>query len=60
MQNCDVGTLKIDQSTFIDDLFKENLTNCNSVNILIKVESFIEMLEDNNYEKTDIKISQYL
>lgn len=49
MQNQDVSTLKIDQLAFIYDLLEEkNLINCNSINILMKNESFIEMFKNNN------------
>lgn len=60
-RNWDVGTLKIDQSAFIRDLLEEeNLTDCNAVNIPMKAGSFIEMLEDDDYEETDIKAYQRL
>lgn len=32
--------------------------DCNAVNILMKARSFIKMLEDNDYEETDIKAYQ--
>lgn len=55
-RNWDAGTLKIDQSAFIRDLLEEeNLTDCNSVNIPMKAGSFIEMLEDDDYEEADLK-----
>lgn len=60
-RNWEAGTLKIDQSTFIRDLLEEeNLTDCNAVNIPMKVGSFIEMLEEDDYEETDIKTYQRL
>lgn len=53
--------MKINQSAFIYDLFKEeNLTDCNAVNIPMKARSFIKMLNSNNYEETDIKAYQHL
>lgn len=59
--NWDIGTLKIDQLTFIRNLFKkENLMNYNVIKIFIKAGNFIEMFNDNNYEKADFKTYQHL
>lgn len=61
MQNWDAGILKIDQSAFIYNLLKkENLTDCNTINIPMKARNFIEMLKEDDYEKTNIKVYQYL
>lgn len=55
--NWDKRTLKINQSAFIRDLLKEkNLTDNNAVNIPMKAGNFIKMLENDNYEETDLKI----
>lgn len=51
--------MKIDQSAFIQDLIQEkNLSNCNSTSISIKNNSFIDIKEENNYEKANLKIYQ--
>lgn len=49
-------TLKIDKSTFIQDLFKsKNMSDYNFVSIPMKAGCFIKMTEYKDYEKTEIK-----
>lgn len=60
-RNWDSAILKIDQSAFIRDLLeKKNLADYNSVNILIKAGSVIEMKEVDNYKETNLKAYQLL
>lgn len=60
-RNCAARILKIDQSSFIQDLIKsENMIDCNLINIPMKVRCFIEMSEPGNYEEVDIKPYQRL
>lgn len=48
--------LKIDQLAFIENLLKEeNLADCNSVNIFMKVGSIIKMNKAGNYKETYLK-----
>lgn len=55
--NQNIKTLKIDQSAFIQNLYKKkNPINGNTINILMKAENFIKMIKDNDYKKTDLKI----
>lgn len=53
--------MKIDESAFIRDLIeKEGMSDCNSVNILIKSGHFINIPEVDIYKKTDLKTYQQL
>lgn len=55
-RDLEARTLKIDQSIFIQDLLKsENMTNCNFINIPIKISYFIKMSKYNDYEESKIK-----
>ena len=55
-RDLDTGTLKIDQSAFIRNLLEsENMTDCNSVNIPMKVGCFIDMQELGDYKEAEIK-----
>ena len=61
MYNLKKKILKIDQLTFIQDFIKEkNFSSYNLTNILIKAGSFINMHEENNNEKTNLKSYQQL
>lgn len=60
-RNLEARTLKIDQSAFIQDLFKsENIIDYKSVNIPMKAGYFIKILEYNDYEEAEIKSNQRL
>lgn len=53
--------LKIDQSAFIYNLFEyKNMTNYNSINILMKARFFIDIQKLGDYEKLEIKLYQQL
>lgn len=57
ISNIEAKTLKIDPSTFIKNLVKkESLRSYNAINIMMKADSFSNMLEKNYYQKTDLKI----
>lgn len=48
--------MKINLSTFIRDLIEEeSINNCNSVNIPMKANNFIDIPKADNYEKADLK-----
>lgn len=49
--------LNIDQLAFIQDLIaKKKLSNCNFINIPMKVDSFIDIQEEDNYNEINLKI----
>lgn len=53
--------MKINQSAFIQDLLKsENMTDCNSVTILIKAGCFIKISKHDDYKEVEIKPYQQL
>lgn len=53
--------LKLGQSTYmLDFIKKENMTNCKSINISIKIGLIINIKEPNNYKKTNFKSYQKL
>lgn len=56
IQDLKTGTMKINLSTFIRDLIEEeSINNCNSVNIPMKANNFIDIPKADNYEKADLK-----
>lgn len=60
-RNTAARTMKIDQSAFIRDLvIEEKLTECNANIIPMKIGLAIEIIEPNNYEKTDLREYQRL
>lgn len=56
-----MGIMKIDKLAFIKDLvIDEGFTNCNAPIIPMKAGSLIQMLDPNDYEKTDLHKYQWL
>lgn len=59
MQNLQPGLMKIDQSAFVRDFIQEEgISDCNLVNILMKVGNFIDMQEVDDYKNVDLKTYQ--
>lgn len=56
IRDFDIEMLKIDQSAFINNVFKsKNITDYYFVNNLIKAKYFIDMQVLGNYEEAEIK-----